>query len=112
MKGPEIHPAVDANNVQAKRNAEAFSEATQRAVAEATVLAEVVKHRRRKRAVISLLLRVVVAIAINTLSILCRQHGLMDWEVSFAIFTGTCAWLSLWVGAWLQFMWCKEGLLR
>lgn len=112
MKGPEIHPAVDANNVQAQRNAEAFSEATKRAVSEATAFAEVVKRRRCKRATLALLARVVVAIALEILVIVLRKQELMAPEVAIFSLAAITSWLALWVGAWLQYMWGKEGLLK
>ena len=108
MKGPEIHPAVDATKLQAQRTAEAFS----KAIAEANALAEVVKRRRCKRAVIALLTRAVAAVTLSILVVMCKKYGLMSWEVSFVAITALSSWLSLWAGAWLQFMWGKEGLLR
>lgn len=112
MTGPEIHPAVDANRVQAQRNAEAFSEATRRAIAEATALAEIMKHRRRKRAVISLIIRVVATIATSCAVCLARRGGLMTGEVAIVLLTMFASWLSLWIGAWMQFMWGKDGVLK
>ena len=112
MKGPEIHPAVDATNVQAQRKAEAFSEATKRAVAEATVLAEVVKRRRCKRAALALVIRIAVALALSIIVTLCKKHGLISWEVCFFTLSALACWLSLWAGSWLQYMWGREGLLR
>ena len=112
MNGPEIHPAVDANNVQAQRNAEAFSEATKRAVAEATAFAEVVKRRRCKRATLALITRSLVAIALGILIIVLRKHDHLTPEVAIWAFGSLACWFTLWVGAWMQFMWGKEGLLK
>lgn len=112
MNGPEIHPAVDAKTVQAQRNAEAFSEATRRAVASATAFAEVLKRHRRKRAVIALVIRVLTVIALDALVCLCSAKGWMVTEVGIAILTTTHVWLSIWVGAWVQFMWGRDGVLR
>lgn len=112
MIGPEIHPAVDAGKMQAKCNAEAFSEATKRAVASATALAEVAKRHKRKRATLALLLRVVVGIALAFLTVMAKKYGLMQWELSGFILCAISCWLTMWVGAWVQFMWCKEGVLR
>ncbi len=112
MTGPEIHPAVDADKQRTKLNAEAFSEATQRAVASATALSEVYKRRKRKRATLSLIVRIVVGIALGFLTVMAKKYGLMKWELSgFLLCTISC-WLTMWVGAWVQFMWGKEGVLR
>lgn len=110
--GPEIHPAVEASNVQAKCNAEAFSEATKRAVAEATVLAEVVKRRRCKRATLALIIRLLVSAILGISILALRQYGHMSPEVSAFSILALTGWLAIWVGAWLQYMWGKEGLLK
>lgn len=112
MNSPEIHPAVDAKNVQAQRNAEAFSEATQRAVASATALAKVYERRRRKRATRSMLLRLAVAIAMSIVVVMLRKYGHMSADVSLVCIMVFDAWATLWVGAWIQLMWGKEGLLK
>lgn len=112
MSCPEIHPAVDANNVQARRNAEAFSEATQRAVAEATAFADVLKHRRTRKATLAMLYRVTVAFLSIVIIKILNTFGHMSAEVSITGILLLVCWLGIWVGAWLQFMWGKEGLLR
>lgn len=113
MNGPEIHPAVDAKNIQAKRNAEAFSAATREAVANATAFAEVLKHRKRKRATIALVIRVVVAIALNAaVCLLSKADWWEFWELGLWALATINIWLAIWAGAWVQFMWCKEGVLR
>ena len=113
QNGPEILPAVDAANVQAKRNAEAFSEATQRAVAGATAFNEVLKRHRRKRAVIGLVIRFVVYIALTAaVCLLSRADWWEFWELGIFALCALNSWFAVWVGAWVQFMWCKEGVLR
>ncbi len=108
QNGPEIHPAVEAGNPKRQT----FSEATQRAVASAGALAEVVKRRNRKKATLAMLLRLVVAIALCALVVVLRQCGHVSVEVAFVGILLLDAWAMLWIGAWVQLMWCKEGLLR
>lgn len=110
--GPEIHPAVEAGNPQRQRNAETFSDATRRAVASAGALSEVSKHRKKKKATIAMLLRLVVAIALSVLLVVLRACGHVSAEVTFVGLLILEAWAMLWVGAWVQFMWCKKGVLR
>ena len=112
MNGPEIHPAVDAKTIQAQRNAEAFSEATRRAVANATAFAEVLKQHRRKRAVIALVIRVMTVVAIDAFVCLCSAKHWMVAEVSIALLGTAHVWLSVWAGAWVQYMWGRDGVLR
>lgn len=112
MKDPEIHPAVDAKNVQARCNAEAFSEATKRAVAEATVLAEVVKRRRCKRATLALIVRLVAFIILAAGFNILRHYHHLTPEVAVFFLCSLSCWFAMWVGAGAQFMWGKEGLLK
>ena len=112
QNGPEILPAVDAANVQAKRNAEAFSEATKKAVADATAFAEMAKRRKRKKATRALIARVVIAILLGIgIAVLCKFNHLSP-VVAIASISALWGWLSIWVGAWCQYMWGKGGLLR
>jgi hypothetical protein len=108
----EIHPAVDANNVQAQREAEALRKQADEFLNECRLRTEVLKRRRCKRATLALLIRVVVTIALCSLVCICKTQGLMTWEVAFVAVAGLSSWLCLWVGAWMQFLWGKEGLLR
>lgn len=110
--GPEIPAAVEAGNVQARRNAEAFSEATQRAVAGATAFAEAIKKHKCKKALRAMLTRVVVGLALCFLAVVLRRYDHISPEVAVTSFLTLTFWLGIWVGAWLQYMWGKEGLLR
>ena len=110
QNGPEIHPAVKAENVQAKRNAEAFSEATRKAVADATVFAEVVKHRKRSRATLGLFIRLAVAAILTALVITCRTSGHLSPEVTIVAVMTFSTWVTILIGAWAQFMW--EGIFK
>lgn len=105
QNGPEIHPAVDASNP----NRQTFSEAAQRAVASAGALAEVAKRRKRKRATLSMLIRVVTAIALSALVVVLHQFGQVSAAVAFVGILVLEAWAMLWVGAWSQFMWGRWG---
>ena len=110
--GPEIHPAVEAGNPQRQRNAEAFSEATQKALASAGALAEVYKRKKQKKATLAMLLRLAVAVALCALVVVLKQCGHVSAEVAFVSLLILEGWAMVWVGAWMQFMWCKEGVLR
>jgi hypothetical protein len=112
QNGPEIHPAVEANHARARQNAEAFSEATQRAVASAGALAEVHKRKQRKKDTLAMLLRVAVAVALSVIIVVLRQFDQVSAGVALVSLMTLEAWAMIWVGAWVQLMWVKEGLLR
>ena len=111
MNGPEIHPAVDANNVQAQRNAEAFSDATKKAIVSATALSKIYERRMRKRATRSMLLRLAIAFALSIFVVVLRKFGHMSADVSICCIMVFGAWATLWVGGWMQFMWGDKGVL-
>ena len=109
QNGPEIHPAVEAGNPNRQRT---FSEAAQKAVASAGALSGLAHRRKRKRATIAMLLRLAVAVALSVLLVVLRACGHVSAEVGFVGLLVLEGWAMLWVGAWLQFMWCKEGLMK
>ena len=109
QNGPEIHPAVEAGNPERQRHAEAFSESTKKALASAGALAEVYKRRKKKKATITMLLRVMTAIALSVLAVVLKQCGHVSAEVAFVSLLILEAWAMLWLGAWVQFMWGKWG---
>ena len=50
--------------------------------------------------------------ALCILIFLLRLYNHLSAEVAIYAYTTLHCWLCLWVGAWLQFMWGKEGLLK
>lgn len=88
----EIHPAVEANNVNKRRKL--------------TVV------NSRRKACKSIIIRAVVALALIVALYVAPAVGLMSWALSSLLITATGVWIAVWVGAWMQFMWGKEGLLK
>lgn len=103
--GPEIHPAVEAGSPHRQRNAEAFSEATQKAIASVGALSQVYKRKERRKATLAMLLRVAVAIALVALVVVLRQYDHVSAEVTLVSILLLDAWAAAWVGAWAQKMW-------
>ena len=96
MSIPEIHPSVEAGKVQASPGAD-------------TVIAY---RRIRRKATRQLLIRAAVAIAIAEGSWLALRAGLLAWQLAIPFQSVAMIWFAVWFGAWLQFMWCKEGLMQ
>lgn len=88
----EIHPAVEANNVNKRRNAK--------------------RANARRVACKKLITRTVVAFALVVALYIAPTLGLISWFVAVLAIAATGFWLCIWLGAWLQFMWCKEGLMK
>ena len=96
MSSPDIFPAVEAGNVQALRGAET----------------KIDYRRIRRKATRQLLIRAAIAIAIAEGSWLALRAGLLAWQLAIPFQSVAMIWFAVWFGAWLQFMWCKEGLLQ
>ena len=85
-----------------------------------TAQAEAVERKRtvtkeqlaKQAAIRSLLIRCAVVVGIFLALWLFQVWGLIAMELALA--AGTCAlvWICIWFGAWIQFAWCKGGLLK
>ncbi len=93
MNIPEIHPAVDAGSILARRDARA---------------AEKLRCKKANRA---LRLRSIIACSVSVACLVFALFDLMAWALAFPITLIACVWLSVWVGAWLQFRFAEGGLL-
>lgn len=88
----EIHPAVEAGNVQ-KRHAD-------------------LNRRFRKKATRALLVRLVIALFLIAALWTCLAFGLMALQLVIPLEAVVMIWLAVWFGAWLQLMFAREGLLK
>lgn len=89
----EIHPAVEAKNVQATRDA------------------KTTKKLSREKANRSLRLRAIIAASLVVIFYLFAATGLMAWVLALPFIAATGVWLAVWFGAWLQFTFAEGGLL-
>ena len=90
----EIHPAVEANNVNK--------------TAQGTFIT--LQQLRRRRATIRLLTRGAVGIGLLLLTLVLHKFGHISDAVAFASVFVVDAWLSWLLGAWMQFMWGARWL--
>lgn len=88
----EIHPAVEANNVNKRRR--------------------VAIVNSRRKACKTIILRAVAALTILTALSVAASCRLIAVELMYLLMIAVGSWISIWVGAWLQLMWGKEGLLK
>ena len=92
----EIHPAVEAANVQKRR---AFTEKNQAASA-------------YKKATRALLIRAWFVAALVAGCWLALIFDLVAWQIALPFEILAVVWLAFWAGAWVQFRFCKGGLLE
>lgn len=73
--------------------------------------ADAAKQRRQRKADRALRIRAIAAAI--TVAVLCLLGGLglVAWPLVAVLIASTGVWLSLWLGAWLQFSFGEGGLL-
>ena len=70
------------------------------------------KHQARRDATHRLLTQcIIAAVLLCAMGLFCVWE-LMVWQLVAALAALTVVWICIWVGAWVQFMWCKGGLLK
>lgn len=94
------------------KNAAAVSEADRDRMEQARRCAELSYRKIRRTATRTLLIRALSAVAIVFGLWLAQRADLIAWQLAAPCQTATMVWFAVWFGAWLQFMWCKEGLMQ
>jgi cation transport ATPase len=110
--GAEIHPAVDADLLAAREQALQEQEERRLALEQAAAAKKERTRRRFRSAGKQLLRRALVALVIVVLLDIAFGIGLLSQSLVNLLSLAALFWLAIQVGAWLQFVWCKEGLLK
>ena len=117
MNMPEIHPAVEAGNIEArvaKSRRQAVDDALEACARinarREAVAASLARKAARRVATKQLLIRAAVVFAL-VLS-LGLADAFIDWRLVLTFQCAALVWLAAWFGAWLQFMFAKGGLLE
>ena len=95
----EIHPAVEARNVQARRQETEIHEGTP-------------STKWRRKVDRALLIRGAVTVAIVVVLYLVAAVGLMSWLLALVAMVAAALWFAVWLGAWLQLRFARGGLLK
>lgn len=67
---------------------------------------------KRNKATKKLLTRTGIVILITLGLWLAGKFGLINATLVMCLTAAMFMWLAYWAGAWVQFMWCKGGLLK
>lgn len=67
---------------------------------------------KRVKATRTLLTRAAGAALVCLALWLAGKFDLMNDNLVLCLYAAIFSWLCIWVGAWIQFMWCKGGLLE
>ena len=110
--GPEIHPAVEAKNVQAREDAEIQRTRFVGSFEKMQALSDFYESKKRRKATRQLLICAALAVVVVVCLSLALKFDLISWPLVFAFDCCAMVWLAVWLGAWLQFMFCKEGVLK
>lgn len=89
----DIHPAVEAGNLQKQQ---------ERAAA---------KKQAKKKATKAFTTRAVIAIVLIVGLALAMGFDLIVPSLALPLEAGVMIWIAIWFGAWAQFMFAKGGLL-
>lgn len=109
---PEIHPAVEAENVQARREIVAERERVQKHFDNVAASLNRTKREKRKKATWALAFRAIIAVVWVALIWAAQGFDLIAWEIAIPLECGAMLWFMAWFGAWLQYMFCERGLLK
>ena len=108
----ELFETIDAKADQAKIKAKNKAEA-ERAAQEAREI----EHRRsikakRIKAVRQLVARLAVTLALVVGLWLSGKFGLIAEQLIVWMYGATASWFTYWLGAFVQFMWCRGGYME
>ena len=67
---------------------------------------------KRNKATRTLLIRILTFVVLCLALWLVGKLGLMNVNLILCVYAAAFSWLCLWIGAWVQFMWCKGGLFE
>ena len=107
----ELFETINANaeeaNVRAQEEARATYDAHEQRLADKKLVAKM----RRQKATRTLILRIAIAVVLCVGLWLAKTAGLVVVDFALLVVSAIFAWLAFWLGAWVQFVWCKGGLL-
>lgn len=112
MTGPEIHPAVDAKNVQAQLEAEATRKEVAKNVTRIALHKWAEEKAEQKRADYSILGKALVTAGALVVLEVLGHFGLMADVLVQILELGALLWYVTYFGAWLQFRFGKGRLIK
>lgn len=67
------------------------------------------KHQKANK---QILIRIAIAVVLTVALYLAAKLGLVVRGLSITLIPAVFVWLAFWVGAWVQFAWCRGGLMK
>ena len=103
---------INRNAAEAQAQQRREEEAAEAALAKYQEQQERVRIRRRKRATRSVALRFTLVLTAVLALLAAEGAGLIDACLAVPIIGALIAWVSVWIGGWMQFMYAEGGLFR
>ena len=100
---------VEASTVQERERAEAAEKEMLRAASEAAARYRKERHKKALRVLYTRLAVAVSCVGGLWLALVC---DLIAWQLAIPLECGFMIWAAFNVGAWFQFRYCKEGMLK
>lgn len=104
--------AFEENAARADEAARQASEDLERANNAYITRQEAKRQKARNKATRSLVVKAALVLAICICLMLAMRFDLMSTLFGVPCMAAALAWLTFWLGAWVQFMWAKGGLLN
>ncbi len=68
--------------------------------------------KKRKDATVAWATRVIAAAVLGVVLVLFEAFGLVNTDLTVCLICAVFVWMAFWTGAWVQFRWCRGGLLK
>lgn len=107
----ELFETINTNAEEATARAQKEAEAVQEAQEQRLADKRLVAKMRRQRATRTLIVRTIIAAALIVGLCLANDAGLVVADFAVIVISAIFSWIAFWFGAWVQFVWCKGGLL-
>lgn len=107
----DLFEAINTNAEEAAARAREDAEALQKIEEARAADKKRVTKMRHLRATRTLAFRLVIAAAIIVCVGLATRSGYMLEDFAILVISMVFSWFAFWAGAWVQFVWCKGGLL-
>lgn len=108
----EMYEHIEANHAAADARAQREQAENEAILAEWRKQEERKKARQRKQATKGFIFRAAMALAFLVALGNVEGRGLIDSGLASWVVTVVASWTSVWLGAWLQFMFADGGLMK
>lgn len=107
----ELFETINSNAEEAAARARVDADMLQKIEEARAADKKLVTKMRHRRATRTLVFRLVIAAALIISVGWAARSGYVVTDFAVVVISMVFSWFSFWFGAWVQFVWCKGGLL-